>query len=68
MPEAADDASQSNAGCPRCGVAFHCGAHESSCDCAQIKVDAATLAALRDAYPGCLCPACLRTLAGLPLQ
>jgi hypothetical protein len=68
MPEATADASPPNAGCPRCGAAFHCGARESSCDCTGIELDAATLAALRDGYPGCLCPTCLRTLAAPPHQ
>jgi hypothetical protein len=54
---------QPNAGCPRCGTAFHCGAHEAACDCAMIELDTATLATLRNAYQDCLCPTCLRTLA-----
>jgi hypothetical protein len=50
--------------CPRCGGAFHCGAHDAApCACTTVKLDAATLAALRQHYQGCLCLDCLRMLA-----
>ena len=62
MPDA-PAARPANAGCPRCGAAFHCGAREAACDCARITLDAATLARLRAAYGShCLCNACLRAL------
>jgi hypothetical protein len=49
--------------CPRCGGSFHCGANDAApCACNTIKLDAATLAALRARYDGCLCLACLRAL------
>ena len=35
-----------NAGCPRCGAPLHCGAAEASCECAQLRLDDATRAAL----------------------
>ena len=50
--------------CPRCGAAFHCGANDAApCACTMVTLDAATLAALRERYTGCLCLACLRELA-----
>ena len=52
-----------NACCPRCGAAFHCGARDAHCDCAQVALDADTLARLRADYGAhCLCGTCLRTL------
>jgi len=61
MPEAGA-AVRPNAGCPRCGAAFHCGAHESSCACADVVLDRAAADLLRARYTGCLCMACLRAL------
>ena len=53
--------------CPRCGGAFHCGVNDTEpCACCTLKLDAATLTALRAQYHGCLCLACLRTLAPTP--
>jgi hypothetical protein len=50
--------------CPRCGGAFHCGANDPApCACTTIKLDATTLARLRERYGGCLCLACLAALA-----
>lgn len=48
--------------CPRCGGDFHCGAADPStpCACKAVALDAATLAALRQRYAGCLCMTCLR--------
>jgi putative acetyltransferase len=56
-----------DARCPRCGAAFHCGARDVRCDCAQVALDAATLSRLRSAFgTDCLCMACLRSLEALP--
>jgi hypothetical protein len=50
--------------CPRCGGAFHCGVDDAQpCACTSVKLDAATLAALRDRYATCLCVRCLAELA-----
>ncbi|MBP6252211.1 MAG: cysteine-rich CWC family protein [Rubrivivax sp.] len=56
--------------CPRCGGAFHCGMHDAApCPCAVPSLPAATLAALRARYSGCLCLACLTAVAaGSPLE
>ncbi len=55
--------------CPRCGGLFHCGANDSApCVCSTVRLDAATLAALRERFSGCLCAGCLRAVAaGEPL-
>ena len=54
----------SDARCPRCGGGFHCGAGDASpCPCTRVELDAATLAALRERYTGCLCLRCLAALA-----
>lgn len=53
--------------CPRCGGGFHCGVNDAApCACTTVQIDAATLAALRTQYQGCLCLACLRQLAQPP--
>lgn len=53
--------------CPRCGGAFHCGANDPEpCACTRIALDAATQAALRERYTGCLCLRCLADLAERP--
>jgi Cysteine-rich CWC len=50
--------------CPRCGAAFECGFDDPDpCPCTTLQLDAATLAALRQRYRGCLCLACLRAIA-----
>ncbi len=50
--------------CPRCGGHFHCGANDAApCPCSTFRLDAATLAALRSRWQGCLCPGCLAALA-----
>jgi hypothetical protein len=50
--------------CERCGGAFHCGANDAQpCACTTLKLDAGTLARLRDAYRGCLCLRCLAEIA-----
>lgn len=57
---AADDDSL----CPRCGQAFHCGAHDAApCPCGTLKLPPETLATLRGQYSGCLCLRCLAELA-----
>jgi dihydroorotase len=52
--------------CPRCGGSFDCGAKDVdvACACTRIALDAATLAALRERFTGCLCQRCLGELAG----
>jgi hypothetical protein len=60
-----------DAGCPRCGATFHCGANDASqpCACTHLRLDATLLARLRGAYVGCLCLRCLAELAsGTPLD
>lgn len=50
--------------CPRCGGSFHCGANDAApCPCGTVSLDAATAAALRAGYVGCLCLACLVELS-----
>jgi len=49
--------------CPRCGAAFHCGvAAAQPCACTTVKLDSATLAALREQHDSCLCLRCLLEL------
>jgi hypothetical protein len=53
-----------NSLCPRCGGGFHCSVDDPQpCACSSLKLDAAALAALRSQFTGCLCLACLSTLA-----
>jgi Cysteine-rich CWC len=53
--------------CPRCGAGFHCGARDCPpCACTTLRLDAATLAALRAQFTDCLCLACLEQLAAAP--
>ena len=55
--------------CPRCGEAFGCGAGEPTpCWCVSHTLDDATLAALRERYDACLCPACLAAEAAGPFD
>ena len=50
--------------CPRCGGGFHCGANDPApCACTALKLDAATLADLRQRYQGCLCLKCLHEMS-----
>jgi len=50
--------------CPRCGGSFHCGVDDAEpCACTTIKLDAATLADLRQRYSTCLCLRCLAALS-----
>ncbi len=60
----ADAHESNNARCARCGAAFHCGAQEAACDCAQVAIDAATREAIALRFSGCLCNECLTQLAG----
>ena len=49
-----------NTACPRCGGAFHCGVNDSvPCACGTVRLDEATLRALRERYSSCLCLSCL---------
>lgn len=49
--------------CPRCGGGFHCGVNDAApCPCTSLTLDAATQAALRQRYSGCLCLRCLQLL------
>ena len=49
--------------CPRCGAAFHCGVADAEpCACTTVRLDAATLGALREQYERCLCLRCLLDL------
>ena len=58
-----DDAATEDV-CPRCSGRFHCGVADAApCPCATIRLDSATLAALREQYDGCLCLRCLAQLA-----
>ena len=59
----ADEGARMDDTCPRCGAAFHCGAHDTEpCPCGTLHLDAAVLQALRARYAGCLCRECLRQL------
>jgi hypothetical protein len=49
--------------CQKCGQAFDCGGL-FGCWCRSVKLDPAALAALREQYSDCLCPACLQQAAG----
>jgi hypothetical protein len=50
--------------CPRCGNAFHCGVGDAApCPCTTLRLDAATLAALRESHSSCICMTCLAQLA-----
>jgi hypothetical protein len=50
--------------CPRCGGAFQCGvAGPGPCPCSTVTLSPALQDRLRGLYAGCLCLACLVTLA-----
>jgi hypothetical protein len=51
--------------CAKCGRPFDCGGL-LGCWCRDIKLDASKLAALRQQYTDCLCPACLESYAAPP--
>jgi hypothetical protein len=48
--------------CSKCGAAFDCGGL-FGCWCRDITLTEAQLAALRQSYVDCLCPACLKAVA-----
>ena len=48
--------------CSKCGFAFDCGGL-LGCWCREVTLDEATLAALKEGYADCLCPACLKAMA-----
>jgi hypothetical protein len=49
--------------CARCGARFHCGVNDATpCACTTLRLDARTLASLRERYDTCLCLACLVAL------
>jgi hypothetical protein len=48
--------------CSKCGAAFDCGGL-LGCWCRDVTLDEATLAALKQGYADCLCPACLKSVA-----
>lgn len=49
--------------CESCGAAFACGASDSTCWCAGVKLDEAARAELRARFRRCLCRACLGAYA-----
>jgi hypothetical protein len=53
--------------CEACGRDFGCGAEARGCWCEDLTVDGATLARLRETYDRCLCPSCLKAVAGAEL-
>jgi hypothetical protein len=64
LPPHAAPANRPDNTCPRCGGGFHCGAHDASpCACTGLTLSAALQQELRARYQGCLCLACLRSLA-----
>ena len=50
--------------CSKCGLAFDCGGL-FGCWCRDVKLDQATLAAMKKRYDDCLCPDCLKHLASV---
>lgn len=52
--------------CEKCGSLFGCGANDSggACWCMEVKVSESVLGELREKFGDCLCPECLRELAG----
>ena len=62
----AENGTEVNSACPRCGGAFHCGVNDSApCACGTLKLDEATLQALRERFGTCLCLNCLRQVRTL---
>lgn len=58
------DAAAPASRCPRCGCAFHCGAHDAApCACATAQLTPELRAMLCSRWTGCLCLRCLRTLS-----
>lgn len=55
--------------CPRCGAEFTCNAEDKwHCQCAQVKLSAATYSYLAAHYTDCLCVNCLRDLNDRHMQ
>ena len=50
--------------CPRCGAAFGCSNPEPGCWCEGVSVPADRQAVLASRYENCLCPGCLKAVAG----
>ena len=48
--------------CSKCGTAFDCGGL-FGCWCSEVTLTQAQLAAMRERYADCLCPACLKAIA-----
>jgi len=53
--------------CSKCGLAFECGGL-FGCWCRDVKLDRATLDALKERYDDCLCPDCLKQFDTLDTQ
>lgn len=49
--------------CESCGAEFRCGASQSDCWCAEVRLDDAARAELRERFRRCLCRACLEGYA-----
>jgi hypothetical protein len=53
--------------CAKCGKTFACGGL-LGCWCRDVRLDAATLARLKERYADCLCPDCLTAMAASPVE
>ena len=49
--------------CESCGAEFRCGASQAGCWCAEVELDGAARAELRERFRRCLCRACLEGYA-----
>jgi hypothetical protein len=49
--------------CESCGAEFECGAARGSCWCAEVELDEAARAELRERFRRCLCRPCLESYA-----
>jgi Cysteine-rich CWC len=54
--------------CPLCGSGFECAEGHPGCWCEGVSVPRHTLAELRANVDGCLCRACLTSLALRPVS
>lgn len=65
MTLAPPDPQPSNAACPRCASPIVCGAESGApvCACFAARLTPALRARLEREYVGCLCLACLQSLA-----
>ena len=50
--------------CEACGERFGCGAKSDGCWCSEIVVPESVSEDISAKYPDCLCPNCLKSLAG----